>query len=274
MGRELSESEAGMEILRKYGRSPFELIVIHGGPGAPGSMQPVACELAAKWGVLEPLQTASSLEGQIRELVIALQSSGSSRPTLIGWSWGAMLGFIFAARYPEKVKKLILIGSAVYDEKYAAQIEECRLKRLEAGARRDAQCLLKALNDPASKGKDALLKQLGRLFLRTDNLDPMVLDAGDLEVRYDVYEQVWSKALKMRRNGELLEMGKRIECPVVAIHGDYDPHPAEGIQKPLSSVLRDFRFIPIRNCGHQPWIERQAKDTFYRILKEEIAAAG
>jgi pimeloyl-ACP methyl ester carboxylesterase len=57
---------------------------------------------------------------------------------------------------------------------------------------------------------------------------------------------------------------------VIAIHGDYDPHPAEGVQKPLSSVLRDFRFVLLEKCGHTPWLERQARESFYHILKEEI----
>lgn len=56
----------------------------------------------------------------------------------------------------------------------------------------------------------------------------------------------------------------------MAIHGDYDPHPAEGVEKPLAAVLKDFRFILLDRCGHLPWIERQAKDRFYSILREEV----
>ncbi|MGB8951147.1 MAG: alpha/beta hydrolase [Candidatus Aminicenantales bacterium] len=62
----------------------------------------------------------------------------------------------------------------------------------------------------------------------------------------------------------------QIQCPVVAIHGDFDSHPAEGVEKPLSAVLKSFRLIRLKNCGHMPWIERQAKDQFYKILKEEL----
>jgi pimeloyl-ACP methyl ester carboxylesterase len=58
---------------------------------------------------------------------------------------------------------------------------------------------------------------------------------------------------------------------VVAIHGDYDPHPAEGVQKPLSAILENFRFILLKNCGHKPWVERQARDRFYAVLKVELS---
>ena len=73
------------------------------------------------------------------------------------------------------------------------------------------------------------------------------------------------------RNGELLALSEQITCPVVAIHGDYDPHPAEGIEKPLAAYLGNFRFILLKNCGHKPWGERQARDEFYRVLGKELS---
>ncbi len=57
-----------MKNLRKYGKAPFAIVVVHGGPGARGEMAPVARELSTHGGVLEPLQTATSVEGQVEEL--------------------------------------------------------------------------------------------------------------------------------------------------------------------------------------------------------------
>ena len=68
-----------------------------------------------------------------------------------------------------------------------------------------------------------------------------------------------------------MALGELIRCPVLAIHGDHDPHPAEGVQETLSRVIRDFRFVLLEKCGHRPWIEKQAKHKFYQILREEIA---
>lgn len=119
-----------MKNLRKYGDLPFNLAVIHGGPGAPGEMAPVARELSAFRGVLEPLQTAVILDGQVRELREILEKHGSLPVTLVGFSWGAMLSFIFTARHPQLVKKLVLIGSGPYEEKYATNITKTRISRL------------------------------------------------------------------------------------------------------------------------------------------------
>ena len=259
-----------MKNPRKYGEAPFSVVVIHGGPGAPGHMAPVARELSSDWGVLEPLQTATSLEGQIQELRAVLAKHGDLPVTLIGSSWGAMLSFIFSARYPVFVKKLILIGSGVYEEQYAAKILETRLSRLSEEERKETHSLLKTLKNPAIRDKNTPLAQLGKLFTKADAYNPLTLDTEGLEVQYHIYQSVWNEATELRSSGELLKLGKQIQCPVLAIHGDYDPHPPEGVQKPLSAILKSFQFILLKNCGHLPWIEREARGKFYATLKEEL----
>ena len=63
---------------------------------------------------------------------------------------------------------------------------------------------------------------------------------------------------------------REIRRPVTAIHGDYDPHPAQGVQDPLSRTLKRFTFILLKNCGHTPWIERAAREEFYAVLEREL----
>lgn len=36
---------------RIYGKAPYSIVVIHGGPGAPGQVAPVARELSENFGV-------------------------------------------------------------------------------------------------------------------------------------------------------------------------------------------------------------------------------
>jgi pimeloyl-ACP methyl ester carboxylesterase len=259
-----------MNNLRKYGNKPFNVAVIHGGPGASGEMAPVARELSSATGVLEPLQTATTLEGQVQELKSVLEKNGDFPLTLIGFSWGAMLSFIFTAHYPSLLRKLILISSAPYEEKYAVDTTKTRLSRLGKGEREEAISLMASLNAPAIEGKNTLMARLGKLISKADSYNPLPYDSEILECQYDIYQSVWEQARELRSSGKLLELGKRIRCPVVAIHGDYDPHPSEGIKDPLSRVLKDFRFILLEKCGHRPWIERSARDRFYDILRKEV----
>ena len=98
-----------------YGDAPYAAALIHGGPGAAGELAPLAQRLAANGlSVLEPLQTADSVDGQIEELAKILAQFACTPATLLGYSWGAWLALLTAARYPEQVKKLILVSSAAW----------------------------------------------------------------------------------------------------------------------------------------------------------------
>jgi pimeloyl-ACP methyl ester carboxylesterase len=70
----------------------------------------------------------------------------------------------------------------------------------------------------------------------------------------------------LRKNKQLLPLGKKIKCPVIAIHGDYDPHPYKGIFAPLSQVIENFEHILLKQCGHTPWVEKHAKNHFLEII--------
>jgi pimeloyl-ACP methyl ester carboxylesterase len=259
-----------MTNLRTYGKQPFNVAVIHGGPGAAGEIAPVARELASNWGVLEPLQIKPSLEGQIEELKTILEKHGDLPVSLIGFSWGAWLSYLVSAHYPSLVKKLILIGSGPFEEKYAERIQETRLNRLSEAEGIEVKSLYEVLDNPEVENKSIAFARFGALFLKADAYDPIMDESEIIDYDPDIFQSVWKEAAELRRNGKLLKLGKQIKCPVIAIHGDYDPHPAEGVQKPLSTMLKIFRFILLKNCGHKPWIEQQVRDEFYRILKEEL----
>jgi pimeloyl-ACP methyl ester carboxylesterase len=253
-----------------YGKKPFTIAVIHGGPGAAGEMAPVAKELATHWGVLEPLQTALSIDGQLQELKSVLEEYGDVPIYLIGFSWGAWLSYLCAAKFPDLVKKLILVGSGSFDEKYAQKIQKTRLNRLNDDDRKKYNSLIEKLSVPFSENQNEILQQLGELCEKTDTFEAIEHEIPKIDLRVDIFQSVWQEAAALRKSGTLLDLGKKIQCPVVAIHGDYDPHPAEGVQQPLAAVLNDFRFILLKNCGHKPWIEKWARDEFYRILINEF----
>ncbi|MFA6435032.1 MAG: alpha/beta hydrolase [Elusimicrobiales bacterium] len=262
-----------MENIRKYGKAPFKAALIHGGPGAAGEMAPVAAALSADLSVLEPLQTACSLDGQAEELKELLQKEGGGPFVLAGFSWGAWLAFILASRHPGLVKKLILIGSGPFEEQYSHAVTGTRFARLGASERAEAGELIKQVEGPASPGQTAAFARLGGLLARTDAYDPEPEEparAGGVAFDAGIFQKVWKDAVRFRRSGALLSSAALIKCPVTAIHGDHDPHPAAGVSKPLKAALKDFKFIPLKDCGHRPWIEKAAKQNFYDILKKEI----
>ncbi|MDQ1261085.1 MAG: Alpha/beta hydrolase family protein [Euryarchaeota archaeon] len=263
---------------RIYGNSPFSVAVIHGGPGAGGEMGAVAQKLCIGRGILEPLQTAHSLQAQVEELKGILEECADLPVTLIGFSWGAWLSFILAARYPAMVKKLVLIGSGPFQEKYVPIIMQTRLSRLDRREESRVRRIFVILDEPSNddREKNRALALLGELFSRTDAFDPIKCQAMELNnliipCQADINESVWKEASLLRQTGELLELGKRILCPVVAMHGDWDPHPCKGVSEPLQATLKSFKFILLEDCGHKPWIEKRARDKFYSILEEVIS---
>ncbi len=260
--------------LRKYGKPPFNVVVVHGGPGAYGEMAPVARELSPDYGILEPLQTKTTIEAQIKELKIILNKNASIPVILIGWSYGAWLSFIFAAKYQKFVEKIILIGSGPFEEKYSLNIMKKRLHRLNKEDRACAAHLIESLSTPKIKNKGDLMLQFGKLMAEADSYNPIPHNEECIGFDYKVYKKVWQQAARLRKNGKLIEYGEKIKCSVAAIHGDYDSHPSEGVKMPLSIVLKKFKFIELDKCGHYPWYEKEAKDVFYKILREEIKNAN
>ena len=263
-----------MKNLRIWGKPPYKVAVIHGGPGAPGEQAAVADELSNTDGILEPFQTADSVVGQAEELRDVLEKHGSLPVILIGHSWGAWLAFIVAARYPALVKKLILVGSGPFKAEYAAGITGERLNRLSEADRIEFLNMVEIINSSDAAGKDKSLAKLGALAAKADTYDalpPLQYEQPEgLGVSEEINRKVMAEAMELRASGKLLSLGKKIKCPVVAIHGDYETHPAEGIKVPLSRVLKDFKFVLLEKCGHEPWMERYARDEFFKILRREI----
>lgn len=120
--------------------------------------------------------------------------------------------------------------------------------------------------------KDNLMQRLA-LLLPTDDYDPVKIESEEqdtIPVDSRHYSGIWPEAARLRAGGELLACAAKINCPVVAIHGDYDPHPAEGVRLPLTQRLSNFTFHLLPRCGHSPWRERYARELFYDTLIKEL----
>ncbi len=256
---------------RKYGVSPYKIAVLHGGPGAPGYMAPVARELSTTVSVFEPMQTKDSLDGQVTELAEQLTTHTEPPVTLIGSSWGALLALFLAARHNRLSRKLILIGSGVFDAESSAQITPRRLSRLSDSERRRYETIMRQLETAPPDQRDALMAEWGSLLDSTDMYDPIATETETLEVQHALFTKVWSDYVALRDQPNVLKNEfSKISIPVTVIHGEYDPHPIEGIRPFLESCIKDIRFFILPKCGHYPWLERLAKDEFYDILRREV----
>ena len=180
------------ENLRRYGNKPYSTVLVHGGPGAPGEMRPVAIELSKYVGVIEPLQTANSVQGQIEELIQVIEEGSNTPVVFIGWSWGAWLVYLVAAQRPDLIKKLIIVSSGPFEAKYAEGMMDTRLSRLSDQEKLRAKEIITLLQEGNAGVKD--FNEFGGLMDKADSYNPVPhedesnVDMSELGT--EIYEKV------------------------------------------------------------------------------------
>jgi pimeloyl-ACP methyl ester carboxylesterase len=233
-------------------------------------MAEVAEKISVKKGVIEALQTRSSISDLLVELHGLATLHGHPPLTLIGHSWGAWLSLLFASKHPDLVRKLILVASGPLEEKYAGKIMETRLSRLNGNDAETLTRLMHQINLAHASLQDTIFLEIAELTRKADACRHDGTPYRKAAFEYRNFESVWSEAERLRASGELLQETGKVTCPVLAIHGDYDPHPSMGVKLSLEEKIKDFRFILLKKCGHEPWSELLARDLFFNILEQEI----
>lgn len=255
---------------RRHGRPPFSVVVVHGGPGAPGSLAPLARALADIRGVLEPRQSARTVRGLVEELSDQVDRGANPPVVLVGHSWGAWLALLLAARYPEKVRRLILVGSAPFRTGDVRALRRVRRGRLGPSGWREFRAIERRLSSPRARATPADLRRLGALSERADSY--RLLPRRTVTTREDprAYREVWGEASEMRRNGSLLRAVRGVVAPVLVVHGRDDPHPVQGVVGPLRRRGVSVRVVLLDRCGHEPWRERYGRGPFLSTLRREL----
>lgn len=245
---------------RRYGKHRPSVVLVHGGPGAAGELAPLAKLLAARgFGVLEPFQTGTSIDAQIAELRDFLQAL--NRPVaLVGWSWGAWLALMVAVRNPELLSRLVLIGCPPFLAEDAHSIHATRMARLSPAAQEQWDQLMPRLEQPDVMDQAMALFDTTDCFARDNSPRPLVWFDPD------IHQQVWAEAAALRRSKALILELQRLRLPILALHGDYDPHPADAVQRSLRLHQPKAAFHLLQNCGHKPWQELHAKSSFLTLL--------
>jgi pimeloyl-ACP methyl ester carboxylesterase len=150
--------------VRTYGESGRLVVLLHGGPGAPGHMAPVARGLADRFRILEPFQRPSGGEPltvarhveDLRDLIVA--RAAGEKPAVVGSSWGAMLALAFAAAHPDLAGPLVLIGCGTFDPAARARLQRTLEARQDDALRRRLEALAQECPDP-----DERLRAMGTL---------------------------------------------------------------------------------------------------------------
>lgn len=199
-----------------------------------------------------------SIDGLIKELKDQIEAFCSPPVFLIGHSWGAWLTGLTAGRYPDLVRKVVLIGCAPLDESFVSQIAQRRIKNMTPAERKEFVSLVSLMESGSNDNDmDKKLERLGVLVDGSDFYDRIESEVEEtVSINGMMYSQVWAEASKM---------------PISIIHGSWDPHPYEGTTSPLKLAGLEFNEHILEKCGHTPWKEKYARIEFYSILVRELS---
>lgn len=136
--------------------------------------------------------------------------------------------------------------------------------------RRRWKCAHDQLQSGAIIDKDAVLQELADMLFDSDVFDPITRDLEIIVCQYELNERVWGEFVALRSGHGVKAEFSKIEAPVVIIHGDYDPHPLEGVEPFLKSCVQNVTVHFIKQCGHYPWIEKHARNHFFDLIRQEL----
>jgi len=255
-------------LYRTHGEKPYRVVALHGGPGASGSLYDLCEEIGKEVGVIEILNQGMSIHEQVEEVFSVISLIGLQPVILVGHSWGAWLSIYYENAHPEQVDKLILISSGPFDSEYVNQIEKTRTNRMSRKAKEKLSEHFVKINDEDETLANEHFAKAGQLI---STLDSYEIDRADIDdkqkVDMKIYQQIWAEASKRRQTGELMNALKSVQCRIQIIHGDHDPHPVDGVKRPLQKEGLNVKCFVLSKCGHYPWRERHAKANFYQILE-------
>lgn len=266
----------------KAGARP--VILLHGGPGMPGYMHPLGDMIRDRAFIVDYRQrgTAKSpsrggfrIKDHCDDLhAIVKTYSTAMRPVIIGSSWGAILALCYAARFPGKVHRVILIGTGPLDEgtyqtfiaNIAARLSKPALARKKVlGAKMEEKSLTRAQ-------RTRLDAEYLKIILPVYNHNRSAFDGFEFEPRnHGPVSETDGDYAKRRKSGRLLADLGAVRDEVVAIHGDYDPIPFRSVIPRLAKGIGRFKGRIVRKSGHTPWLEKKSRAGFLSLLRAAIS---
>lgn len=178
-----------------------------------------------------------------------------------------MLALAYAAAHPATPSTLVLIGCGTFSQSARAVFETRLEARLTPAQRASLGELRRREIDP-----DRRLALIGRVYDEAygydlENPGPKLraLDAR-------AFDETWSDVLRLQSEGLYPAAFAAIRSPVLMLHGAEDPHPGRLTRDDLRAYIPHLEYRELRECGHSPWLERQARGEFFFILEGWLRA--
>ena len=253
------------------------LVVVHGGPGLAHDYLFASFSRLAKMRRLVFYDQMGSGRSQgfrpddkvgmdelVEELEGVRKDFGLERFDLAGQSWGAVIAIHYAIRYPQNVKRLLLLEPAPGSSDYLPAFQKTIMDRLGS---EDKEALAGYAKDPGLASDPVPFRKWMNLRFKAYYFDPAKQDMGKLDY-FDgerVKKFFASSAMfgPYLMNFDLYEAMKGIACPVLVVHGEYDPIPTAAVER-MALSLTNAELKIVRESGHFVHVEK-AEEYFIAI---------
>jgi proline iminopeptidase len=273
---------AGVQLHYRSAGSGVPAVLLSGGPGFDVDyMTPVTDFLPADYRriLLEQRGTGRSrpatlapesmtLQTVVADLEALRQHLNQDRLFLIGHSWGGMLAMAYAAAYPERVDRLILIGSGGPTLEFAGWFDDnirARLRPEDVEARNYWQAAAKRDVDRdkvALEGVRAITP--GYFFDRVKAL-AFAAQLKDGGLHQDVSSLLFADLAK---HYDVRPVLRKLDRPVLIVQGHQDPI-GDKTAEDIHALIPRSTLSYINKAGHFPWIEQP--EDFRRAIATFLA---
>lgn len=254
-------------FVRQYGAGPVPVVLLTGGPGYSGDyLEELAGWLSARHPVLLPDQrgtgrsvinpfdaTRLTIDACAGDVEALRQHVEAEKLALVGHSWGGVLAMAYAARHPDRVQAMVLIGSGGIRSDWQAEYAANMFSRL---SEQDLAAALQAQADLARDPHGALI----RLIRAT--APAMILDRQLALELADQYSgpATFSPAVTLAMQGWLnsYDLGKapqQVRAPVLVIQGVHDPI-GQRTARDIAQSFPDGDLRLIEAAAHEPYVEQ------------------
>ena len=246
------------------------IIAIHGGPGLDHSyllpgLEPltethklILYDQRGLGGSPATLDSAGISMTRYLDDLDALRGrvAGAESVVLLAHSWGSIPATLYAMRWPQRVRALILMSPVEPGQRYSAQAEANQQARRSEEDQRAIDSL--SALPWFQRGDAALLSQLLFHVFRGTFADPAKADSGlSIRLADRTARQGGTVArllLTPLAGLDFWDELAQLDVPVLIVHGDRDPIPVQMVRE-MAAALPDARLAVLDNVGHFPFIE-------------------
>ncbi len=245
------------------------LLLLHGGPGAHHDyLYPQCLALAERHRLVTYDQRGGgqsrtddpspiTWRTHVDDLAAVCRELGLSSPTIVGYSWGALLAMLYAIECDRDhtlpaPARLVLVSPApitrAWRDEFEAELAERQRSEAIAGARRAL-----AESGLRDRDPDAYRQRAFELSVAGYFADPARATAlTPFRVTGKVQQAVWESLGRY----DLCQSLRAVRCPALVIHGDRDPIPLASARAAAEAL--SARFLALADCGHVPYVEQPA----------------